>query len=135
MTAGMPGVIAAVAMICLANLVERELVGGGDHDTLRGLQLAVAEQGSRFDHPREVKRGSANAHDLNVDAELLILFGKPRRAADSLIPTPGSAQNEGRLRHRPFAVIRYRQPGRVCSRTDPCKIGTCRGRRILPPRP
>src|SRR5208282_3255259 len=45
----------------------------------------------------ERKSGSTNTQHLNNDAALPILFGISKRAADSFIPTPGQAENEGML--------------------------------------
>src|SRR5271165_3909266 len=50
---------------------------------------------SRFGRWGPAKSGSAKTHDLNAGVAHSILFGIPSGRADSFIPTPSKAQNEG----------------------------------------
>src|SRR5208283_2517872 len=50
---------------------------------------------SRFGRWARAKSGSAKTHDLNAGVAHSILFGIPGGRADSFVPTPNKAQNEG----------------------------------------
>src|SRR5271166_203826 len=59
---------------------------------------------SRFGRWGPAKSGSAKTHDLNAGVAHSILFGIPSGRADSFIPTPSKAQNEGMPEYQTFKL-------------------------------